>query len=441
MNGYDFCKKILEHEKGGVEQLLKLAGEAECEWLELKAGVQLTPEDAAKGDKPEDLYWSIANAIIGLMNTYGGAVIIGIDDHTHNLVPLESNDPRHIIKDFGVETYFRREIYERVWSDSTSVGKKNWKTKDQFHMETALPNLIEIKGFSYQNGYVAVILVKPSKPECLRVWKGQVEEIRIRALGAIGKTIEKIGAKNMADYEKKERQLDVPGPYLESYYHNFLDQVDKAARKKLFKWKIAGGIAAVILIVFVCLFGVPLIKPIPEITPIPGKTLPDQIIVKHPLWTIEWQCMNSKIWWITSDTCETCYGTWELQRNRAFSNFRIVDCRNIMRCWGTQAMVQPIFEELKVELKRKAGIDPPVIQKLEEYIEEVGGKLWPGKQQDQETVLAEQVVKENESGVCKRIIIGGIVAIILITCIWHYRIGLMKFIPKVIPIAGKKRPE
>lgn len=101
MNGYELCKRILSHPKGGVQELLNITGYTECEWLELKASVQLLPEDEKNGDKPEDLYWSIANVIISMMNSYGGAVIIGIDDKSHNRVPLENNDRSGFFKKGG----------------------------------------------------------------------------------------------------------------------------------------------------------------------------------------------------------------------------------------------------------------------------------------------------------------------------------------------------
>jgi len=91
----------------------------------------------------------------------------------------------------------------------------------------------------------------------------------------------------------------------------------------------------------------------PPVKPIPGKKTPDQIIVPHPLPTIEGQCLNNKHWWIVSDEIETCYGKWELQRHKVFGNFRIIDPRNITRCWGTQKMVIPVFEKLKSELEKE----------------------------------------------------------------------------------------
>ena len=117
MNGYEFCKMILEAPNGGVEALLESANYQEQEWLEFKASTQLLEDDKKKGYSQDDLYWNIANAIIGMMNTCGGAVIIGIDDKNHDFVPLP---------DKNIDKYFRT-VYSKVWGDDNRI--KNWGTK------------------------------------------------------------------------------------------------------------------------------------------------------------------------------------------------------------------------------------------------------------------------------------------------------------------------
>lgn len=351
MNGYELCKRILSHPKGGVQELLNITGYTECEWLELKASVQLLPEDEKNGDKTEDLYWSIANAIISMMNSYGGAVIIGIDDKSHNRVPLENNDRSGFFKKGGIETYLRCAIYDKIWV-AANDGKKNWGTKSKFHSKGPLPNIVHIESYQYQGGQVAVILVEPAIP-CFRIWKDQVEEIRIRALGNIGKTKEIIGSDEMQSYEQKERRKDVSQPQFGIIYSNFIEQKDQDGRIKRKKLCWLLGIAVVFVIVFFTFFILPILcapKPVP---PIPGIKTPDQIIVKHPRFTIEWYVLNHHNWWVTSDCVDTCYGQWELQRNKMFSNFRIIDPRNITRCWGSQEEVLPIFNDLREQLKKE----------------------------------------------------------------------------------------
>ncbi len=95
ISGYQLAEHLLA--EGGVEALIRHAGYAETDWLELKAGMCLLPEDKKKGETEKYLYWNIAKEVIALMNTSGGALVIGVHDKTLNLVPLENNDPRHMI--------------------------------------------------------------------------------------------------------------------------------------------------------------------------------------------------------------------------------------------------------------------------------------------------------------------------------------------------------
>ena len=41
ISGYDLASRVLNHPKGGVEALLRLSGNDESSWLELKAGMCL----------------------------------------------------------------------------------------------------------------------------------------------------------------------------------------------------------------------------------------------------------------------------------------------------------------------------------------------------------------------------------------------------------------
>ena len=92
IDGYNLALKVLKHPQGGVEALLRLSGNDESSWLEMKAGMRLLDEDRAKGETEKDLYWNIARAAIEIMNTSGGILLIGIQDKTHDVVPLSDND-------------------------------------------------------------------------------------------------------------------------------------------------------------------------------------------------------------------------------------------------------------------------------------------------------------------------------------------------------------
>ena len=381
MDGYNFCKKILEHRNGGVKVLLELAGNQECEWLELKASVKLLPKDQEKGETPEDLYWSIANAVISMMNAYGGAVIIGIsDDKKHRLVPLDEK----YIKEQGMEKYLRCEIYQKVW-------KENWGNK--YHIESLPKQLVEPRSYDYQEGKVAVLLVEPQVP-CLRIEKGKEEngktvkivELRVRSRGDSAQTMTFYTQEDMDKYEKEQRHYviiqgkqhaSLPGlddRYINKFIVRYADPHRKQRVKKIiFEWSILALLAIVsgvvwmfpvinstLLKIMICLvcasfayFVLPVFSVPTPIKPEPGMKTPDQIIVDHPLPTMEGHCLNTKIWWRISDCIDTYYGIWEMQRNIVFGNYRIVDPGNIVRCWGTQKMVLPVFEKLKAELEKE----------------------------------------------------------------------------------------
>ena len=113
-SGYDLAAKLLEsHPCDAIETMLKYSNGAECDWLEFKAGMALLPEDVAKGDKPDDLYWDYLLSIVAMANTRGGAFVIGVNDKTHEAVPLSSCDPRHVIEKEGKEAYLRKEVLDR----------------------------------------------------------------------------------------------------------------------------------------------------------------------------------------------------------------------------------------------------------------------------------------------------------------------------------------
>lgn len=224
MSGYDFVSGVMHefHDKA-IELLIKYAGNDECCWLEFKAGMQLLPEDIKKGAKPEDLYWKIAVAVIALMNSCGGAVIIGIEDKTHKVVPLQSNDPRHVIEKDGLEAYRRKEILERI-----NPANKTWRTsKGTWKLLDDLPDNIEIVGYKYKNEDIAVILVKPCEKDCVRVMFNEIsEQLPRRENGQIGEIKYLIGSRKMTEYESTRL------PRLESIY-NLWEQLIKEKEKSI----------------------------------------------------------------------------------------------------------------------------------------------------------------------------------------------------------------
>ena len=92
INAAELAEKILSHPKGGVEALINLTHKQETEWIEFKAS--LTPHSEnykKKGENLDDYKWHVAKAIVALVNTRGGVVIIGVDDNG-NSVGIEHID-------------------------------------------------------------------------------------------------------------------------------------------------------------------------------------------------------------------------------------------------------------------------------------------------------------------------------------------------------------
>lgn len=121
-HGKDLVAAILDHPQGGAEALLEFTGGQETECLELKAA--LYPQDGAfmKGETLDDLRWHVAEAVFAMANSYGGAVIIGVDDQTRS-VGLEASDPK------GTLAKEVRDAFDRKVVLSTVV-KKQWKMKN-----------------------------------------------------------------------------------------------------------------------------------------------------------------------------------------------------------------------------------------------------------------------------------------------------------------------
>ena len=233
INGYDFASRVMHCPQGGIDALLRYSGNDESCWLELKAGMALRPEDQKKGEKPEDLYWNIAKAVIEIANTSGGILLIGIEDKTHAAVALEDNDPRNVIEKNGLEAYRRREILERIWPE-----KKEWHSQGhKWHIEENVPaDLVSVLGWKYQEKDIAVVLIKPAR-NCIHIWRDDVEEkILSRYPGEVGKKQETIGSKRMSEFESNR---EIASEFFAMLYQNFLASAKAKESAAIVNKKIA----------------------------------------------------------------------------------------------------------------------------------------------------------------------------------------------------------
>lgn len=72
---------------------MKLVGQSETEWLELKAASYPEGGRFAQGRNTDDYRWNVAKAVIALANSIGGVVLLGVADDG-SVVGLEASDPK-----------------------------------------------------------------------------------------------------------------------------------------------------------------------------------------------------------------------------------------------------------------------------------------------------------------------------------------------------------
>lgn len=162
-----FIKKILYDPDGGVSKLISLAnmvpGEpGETDWLEFKAAV--FPLDGKYTGTNKDYYsWNVAKAVIGMANTRGGVVLLGIDDDV-DAVGLGPSDPENYIVQGGFDLFTRRTLKPALnpptgkWN-VMSGGKKS--TVYSVENYALLEQCWEVNYHKYKERDVAAIIVKP----------------------------------------------------------------------------------------------------------------------------------------------------------------------------------------------------------------------------------------------------------------------------------------
>jgi DNA replication ATP-dependent helicase Dna2 len=125
ITGADLVKAVLNNSTNGVEELIKLTNGQETDWLEFKAAIR-EPDDNKQ--KRHDLAWHVSRALIAMMNTSGGAVLVGVDDDAE-IIGLDASDPEGKIEKEGVESFIRSNIYSVLlpekgqWNTSKGVWK------------------------------------------------------------------------------------------------------------------------------------------------------------------------------------------------------------------------------------------------------------------------------------------------------------------------------
>lgn len=74
---------------------------------------------------------------------------------------------------------------------------------------------------------------------------------------------------------------------------------------------------------------------------------PDLINIDPPIFTLEAEVADAKIWWKVNDE----YHGWQLQKHRITGHCRILDSNRVRRAWGWKRKIVPIFESVKEQLR------------------------------------------------------------------------------------------
>lgn len=162
ISGARLVESVLFHPEGGLGKLIELAGGQETDWLEFKAAIREPNDDTMIR---ADLAWHVGRAIVAMINTSGGAVLIGFDDKGRP-IGLESSDPNKLITTDGIETFVRREIAPVLlpetgkWSTSKGVCKVD---PGRFRSHITLRHEL------VDNQYVIVCMVRPAEKDLLDV--------------------------------------------------------------------------------------------------------------------------------------------------------------------------------------------------------------------------------------------------------------------------------
>lgn len=142
-----------------VDALLADSKGCETVYLELKATVVPNDDGATSKGKAESIYWNVAKALISMINTKGGILIVGVDDgKNHDVVPLEDHDPKSILRSKGLHDYYllmiRDHIEKGSWIDNKH--KVEVVAQKKFWSQYLTPVFLKYRGHD-----IFAYLIKP----------------------------------------------------------------------------------------------------------------------------------------------------------------------------------------------------------------------------------------------------------------------------------------
>lgn len=116
---------------------MKLVGQTETEWLELKAASYPDGGRFEQGTNADDYRWNVAKAVIALANSIGGVVLLGVADDG-SVVGIEASDPKGRRQSKGAEAFRREVIMQQVL-----LPANGWKTGRQGDLRLVNAALLE----------------------------------------------------------------------------------------------------------------------------------------------------------------------------------------------------------------------------------------------------------------------------------------------------------
>ena len=212
MLSHEFIEKILNYDEP-IEKLIELSNCGESDWLEFKDS--LIPRDGVYEEKKKgkeqkaDYQWNVAEAVIAMANSYGGAVLIGVAEDKETKKPfangLFSNYEGHL-KDW--DSFFSGVIKPAIFSI------KGWRTgcagEWKINCNSLEPYIIS-RSASYQGKLIGVLIIKPieNNDDLILVEDLKIdrEALIVRRNGNVGECDKKFKSTQIKKY-RETRQLD-----------------------------------------------------------------------------------------------------------------------------------------------------------------------------------------------------------------------------------------
>ncbi len=203
----EFIERALAATGNELRPLLRLLKNEETDWLEFKAALIPPPErqNATKADGQ----WAVVKAALALVNTHGGAVLLGVDD-AGNPAPLQRSDPKGYLEKDGWDKFARSVL------DSGLFRPKGWATFKQgtWCLEVNdFKRCIETRRATLDGEAIVVLLVRPISPQGTLLMasnnKQDQDILFVRRRGDVG-VVEKITGEKAIEDWRQSRELRSP---------------------------------------------------------------------------------------------------------------------------------------------------------------------------------------------------------------------------------------